>query len=186
MTTAASLNGFSGVPADFHRGDANALPFTDGSFDLIVCQAAFKNFGDPAGALNEMYRVLRPGSTAVILDMNREATLADIAEEARGMRIGRLNSALTRAALLGLRRRAYSRPDFERLAAMSAFRTCTANTDGLTLEIHLTRPETTRLNGRVSTANTSSLTKFRCSSMTQGARPAASLKASQRSMPARQ
>ena len=52
-------------------------------------------------------------------------------------------------------------------------------------KISLTSPETTRLKGSVSTANTSFLTKFRCSSITQGARPAASLNASQGSMPAR-
>ena len=49
----------------------------------------------------------------------------------------------------------------------------------------LTSPDTTRLTGKVSTANTSFFTKLRCSSMTVGARAAASLKASQGSIPAR-
>ena len=39
--------------------------------------------------------------------------------------------------------------------------------------------------GKVSTAKTSFLTKLRCSSITVGARPAASLKASHGSIPAR-
>ena len=63
-----------GVAVDFRHGDATAMPFPDGSFDLIVCQAAFKNFLDPVAALNEMHRVLRPGGTAVIQDLNADAT----------------------------------------------------------------------------------------------------------------
>jgi len=34
----------AGVSVDFRLGDASAMPFADGSFDVIVCQAAFKNF----------------------------------------------------------------------------------------------------------------------------------------------
>jgi ubiquinone/menaquinone biosynthesis C-methylase UbiE len=66
-----------GVSVDFRHGDAAAMPFPDGSFDLIVCQAAFKNFLDPVAALDEMHRVLRPGGTAVIRDLNADATRTD-------------------------------------------------------------------------------------------------------------
>src|SRR6266567_6163884 len=31
----------AGVSVDFRQGDAAHMPFADGSFDLIVCQAAF-------------------------------------------------------------------------------------------------------------------------------------------------
>src|SRR5438477_4807745 len=34
----------AGVSVVFEQGDASGMPFADGSFDLIVCQAAFKNF----------------------------------------------------------------------------------------------------------------------------------------------
>lgn len=68
-----------GVKVDFHHGDAAVMPFAPDSFDLIVCQAAFKNFTYPETALSEMHRVLRSGGTAVIQDMNRDATHADIA-----------------------------------------------------------------------------------------------------------
>lgn len=48
----------AGVQVDFQRGDAASMPFADRSFHLVVCRAAFKNFTDPVGALQEMGRVL--------------------------------------------------------------------------------------------------------------------------------
>jgi ubiquinone/menaquinone biosynthesis C-methylase UbiE len=54
----------AGVPATSVRGDAAALPFDAGSFDLIVCQAAFKNFGRPVAVLDELHRVPRDGRSA--------------------------------------------------------------------------------------------------------------------------
>jgi len=38
----------AGVSVDFRRGDAASMLLADESFDLIVCQAAFKNFAQPA------------------------------------------------------------------------------------------------------------------------------------------
>jgi ubiquinone/menaquinone biosynthesis C-methylase UbiE len=51
----------AGVTIDFLRGGAAQMPFPDESFDFVVCRAAFKNFSDPVGALDEIHRVLRPG-----------------------------------------------------------------------------------------------------------------------------
>src|SRR5437879_9700790 len=68
----------AGVSVDFRRGDVASLPFEAESFDLIVCQAAFKNFAQPVRALDEMHRVLRGGGAAVIQDMNRETPGAAI------------------------------------------------------------------------------------------------------------
>src|SRR5215472_7760881 len=66
----------AGVSVDFRRGDAASMLLADESFDLIVCQAAFKNFAQPARALEEMYRVLRAGGMAIIQDMSRDASNA--------------------------------------------------------------------------------------------------------------
>src|SRR5215471_12322329 len=43
-----------GVEVFFQEGDVAAMPFAADTFDLVVCRAAFKNFGDPVGALREM------------------------------------------------------------------------------------------------------------------------------------
>ncbi|WP_433351223.1 class I SAM-dependent methyltransferase [Microtetraspora malaysiensis] len=129
----------AGVSVRIEQGDAADLPFDDASFDLVVCQAAFKNFGRPVRAMDEMHRVLRDGGTAVIHDLNRDASGADIGEEVRRMELNRLNSVLTRVPLTMLKRRAYARAQFERLAAESAFHTCDVRADGISLEVRLTK-----------------------------------------------
>lgn len=50
-----------GVAIEFRHGNASQMPFADDSFDFVVCRAAFKNFSDPVGALDEIHRVLKPG-----------------------------------------------------------------------------------------------------------------------------
>src|SRR5579863_8246031 len=57
------------VQAQFQRGDASRMPFEAERFDYVVCRAAFKNFSAPDAALREMYRVLKPGGRALIIDM---------------------------------------------------------------------------------------------------------------------
>lgn len=127
----------TGVAVDFQQGDVAQMPFAAGSFDLVVCQAAFKNFTLPRSALAEMHRVLRPGGTAVIQDMSRDATHADIAREVHGMNLGWLNTFTTKATLEMLRRRAYAPALFERLARTSPFQSCEIRTDGIGLEVRL-------------------------------------------------
>jgi ubiquinone/menaquinone biosynthesis C-methylase UbiE len=129
----------AGVSVDFRQGDVAVMPFEAETFDLVVCQAAFKNFVYPTSALSEMHRVLRFGCTAVIQDMSHEATHADIEREVNGMGLGRVNSFTTKATLEMLKRRAYSTVQFERLAAESPFGTCRATTEGIGLEVRLTK-----------------------------------------------
>jgi ubiquinone/menaquinone biosynthesis C-methylase UbiE len=127
----------AGVTVDFRQGDVASMPFEAASFDLIVCQAAFKNFALPRTALGEMHRVLGAGGTAVIQDMSHDATHAAIEEEVRGMDLGRLSSFMTKATLERLRKRAYSPLRFELLVAESPFQTCEITTAGIGLEVRL-------------------------------------------------
>jgi ubiquinone/menaquinone biosynthesis C-methylase UbiE len=132
----------AGVSVDFRQGDAAKMPFEAESFDLVVCQAAFKNFTLPRSALAEMHRVVRVGGTAVIHDMSREATHADIEHEVKGMQLGRLGTFMTKATLESLRNRAYSSAQFEKLAVESPFGTCEITKSGIGLEVRLTRSAT--------------------------------------------
>lgn len=127
----------AGVTIDFQQGDATAMPFAGGSFDRIHCQAAFKNFRRPLAALDEMHRVLRPGGVAIIQDLDKEATDAEIREEVRRQGLTGLDAFFTPIVLGGLRRRAYSAADFERLAGESAFRGARLEPDGVGLEVRL-------------------------------------------------
>jgi ubiquinone/menaquinone biosynthesis C-methylase UbiE len=127
----------AGVNVDFQQGDASSMPFDEESFDLIVCQAAFKNFSRPGKAIDEMHRVLRDGGTAVIQDMWKDASDATIREEVNAMRLGPVNAFMTRRALGMLRRRAYTKEQFERLAAASAFGGCEIETTGIGMGVRL-------------------------------------------------
>ena len=127
------------VTVDFQQGDAARMPFVSEIFDLVVCQAAFKNFTQPRTALAEMHRVLRAGGTAVIQDMSHDATHADIAREVDTMSLDGFRSFTTRATLEMLKRRAYSSEQVERLVADSPFRECDIAAEGIGLEVRLNK-----------------------------------------------
>jgi ubiquinone/menaquinone biosynthesis C-methylase UbiE len=53
----------------FMQADAAALPFVDGSFDVVVSRFAVHHFEDPAVQITEMRRVLRPGGRLAVADL---------------------------------------------------------------------------------------------------------------------
>jgi SAM-dependent methyltransferase len=94
------------------RGDANALPFDDASFDAACCFAALHLFANPFLALDEMRRVLRPGGRiALLTSVRREVTLRPLKpllERASGMRIfegDEIVGALEQRGFTGIHRR---------------------------------------------------------------------------------
>jgi ubiquinone/menaquinone biosynthesis C-methylase UbiE len=131
----------AGVVAGFRRGDVAQMPFDSGSFDLVICQAAFKNFTRPGIALAEIHRVLRVGGQAVIDDMSNDASHAAIEAEVKKMELGRASSLMTKGTLEMLRRRAYAPAQFESLVAKSPFQTCVIRTEGIGLEVRLVKRE---------------------------------------------
>jgi ubiquinone/menaquinone biosynthesis C-methylase UbiE len=52
---------------EWREGDAAAMPFPDGSFDVVLCQMALMFFPDRAGALREMRRLVGAGGTVAIV-----------------------------------------------------------------------------------------------------------------------
>ena len=50
----------------FEQGDAHALPFPAASFDAVLCGYGVMHLPEPAVALREMERVLRPGGRAAV------------------------------------------------------------------------------------------------------------------------
>lgn len=64
----------------FQAGDAEALPFADARFDGVVTRLSLHHFETPANALAEMFRVLKPGGRAVIVDVtaDRDTAKADL------------------------------------------------------------------------------------------------------------
>jgi SAM-dependent methyltransferase len=67
----------------FLRGDAAAMPFADGSFDVVVSRYALHHFEEPAVQLREMARCLREGGTLAVGDMLADANPAIAAAQDR-------------------------------------------------------------------------------------------------------
>src|SRR5262249_18009676 len=128
-----------GVAVDVRQGNASALPFEAEAFDFIVTRAAFKNFGDPVGAIREMHRVLRVGGVALILDMRKEASHEAIADEVSKMNLGLVSGFFTRATLENLRKRAYTRDDLTRMVAQTPFGHAAIDDGGIGFEMWMTK-----------------------------------------------
>ena len=56
---------------DWVVGDAMALPFSDGSFDVYTISFGIRNVTRIADALREAHRVLRPGGRLMVLEFSR-------------------------------------------------------------------------------------------------------------------
>jgi demethylmenaquinone methyltransferase/2-methoxy-6-polyprenyl-1,4-benzoquinol methylase len=55
----------------FERGEMDALPFPDGSLDIVTGSYALRNAPELRAALAEIRRVLKIGGTAALLDFSR-------------------------------------------------------------------------------------------------------------------
>lgn len=86
-----------GLPPDavVVRGVAEALPIADGAADVVVSLAALDYFVDPARALREMARVLRPGGRlALLVSVVPRAVARARQADSRGARlVGALRAA---------------------------------------------------------------------------------------------
>ena len=57
-----------GRPVTFRQGSAHELPFAEASFDTVLCTFGLCAIPDPAAAVGEMVRVLRPGGRLILVD----------------------------------------------------------------------------------------------------------------------
>lgn len=130
----------AGVQVEFLRGNASEMPFENNRFDFVVCRAAFKNFTDPLGALNEMHRVLKPKGTALIIDLRRDATWESIKDAVEGMKLGAVNSAITKLTFrFMLLKRAYTKPELQRFLIQTKFACCDIRENPMGFEIFLNK-----------------------------------------------
>jgi len=58
LAVASSLPPLAGATIEWHEASADALPFDDREFDVVLCQLGLQFFPDSSAALREMRRVL--------------------------------------------------------------------------------------------------------------------------------
>lgn len=124
------------VSINFLEGNASSLPFEDRYFDFDICSAAFKNFKEPVKALCEMHRVLKLGGTALIIDMNHEATNDDINKEVSKMK--GLDKYIVKFAFKTfLKQGAYTKEEFEEMINETPFGKYSIRKEGIGLYVYL-------------------------------------------------
>jgi ubiquinone/menaquinone biosynthesis C-methylase UbiE len=129
-----------GVKVDFKQGSASNMPFPAGSFDFLLCRAAFKNFAQPVEALKEMRRVLRPGGRGLIIDLKRNASPEEVSRAVDGMGLSWFNGIMTKLVFKTmLIKSAYSKEEFERMLDEANFSSVEINEEGIGFEIWMTR-----------------------------------------------
>jgi SAM-dependent methyltransferase len=66
LAVARTASQREGLAIEWREGRAEALPFADGGFDLVLCQFALMFFADRTTALTEMRRVLADGGRVAL------------------------------------------------------------------------------------------------------------------------
>jgi len=72
---------------EVRAGDVSALPYADASFDAAVCTQVYEYVPAIDRALAELYRVLKPGGRALIVDTDWESCVWHSTDPARMRRV---------------------------------------------------------------------------------------------------
>jgi ubiquinone/menaquinone biosynthesis C-methylase UbiE len=130
----------AGVRAEFLHGNASGMPFDADRFDFIICRAAFKNFTEPVEAIREMYRVLKPGGKALIIDLRGDASLEEINAAVNAMRLNWINTLMTKWTFKHfLLKNAYTKEQIQAFVAQTHFGDCEIHTDMISMEVWLAK-----------------------------------------------
>lgn len=78
----------SDLRIDWREASADAMPFPDAAFDVVLCQMGLQFMPDKPAALREMRRVLVPGGRLIVTVPGPTPRLFTILEEALGAHIG--------------------------------------------------------------------------------------------------
>ncbi len=127
------------VHVDFRHGNASDMPFAENAFDFIICVAAFKNFTEPVEAIREMYRVLKPGGKACVMDLRRDVPVESINRHIKNdLRISGFNAFFTRLVFkTTLLKNAYTKTEIETMVSQTSFTKLKIDEDALGMDIWL-------------------------------------------------
>ena len=87
VRAARSRGGAALCPVRFDVGDASALPEPDDSFDAVRCERTLQWLEDPAAAVTEMARVVRPGGRVSLIDTDWSTFAIDVGDDDLAARV---------------------------------------------------------------------------------------------------
>jgi ubiquinone/menaquinone biosynthesis C-methylase UbiE len=129
----------AGVKVDFRQGNASSIQFPDMAFDFVFCSWAIKNFMEPSKVLNEMYRVLKPGGTALIIDLNHDAASQEWNKYSSSLGLKGMTALFMKLAFRIQRSGAYSKSKFVELIQNTPFQRHDIQNVGINLYVYLFR-----------------------------------------------
>ncbi len=132
----------AGLEVRFEHGDASAMPFPREAFDFAVCCAAFKNFTRPVEAIAELHRVLKPGGSACIMDLRRNASAGEVDAYVRELGLSRFNAWVVKLTFRRfLLKNAYTPEEMSELVSRTPFRNCQLAVEGISQEVWLSKEQ---------------------------------------------
>lgn len=97
MLAVARSVGSSGAAIEWHEGNAESLPLTDASFDVVLSSLGLQFVPDKASALREMRRVLAPNGRVAIATVGPTPPLFAILEQALARHVTPESAGFVRA-----------------------------------------------------------------------------------------
>ncbi|HYT43677.1 MAG TPA: methyltransferase domain-containing protein [Methylomirabilota bacterium] len=134
VAIAASNAKEAGVDVDFLQGNASSMPFHENTFNFIICVLSFKNFKEPLKCLNEFYRVLKPGGMALIMDLNRNASMHAMKTFVKNFGLKGISASI---AGFIQRNGAYTRKEFETFISQTEFKEYNIKDSSMGFSIYL-------------------------------------------------
>jgi ubiquinone/menaquinone biosynthesis C-methylase UbiE len=120
---------------EIKQGNADKIPFSDSTFDIVVSTWSIHHWKQPTQALNEIHRVLKADSFALIYDLTSDTPRQILANMAH--QYGRFITMML--WLHSFEEPFYSRRDFKALAEPSLFRDCNTRFVGVSYCLILKR-----------------------------------------------
>ena len=108
MLSAAKQRTDGAANIELRKGELTALPIDDSAVDATLCVIVLSYIEDPAAAVQEMARILKPGGRAVIIDLlahNRDPFRRQMGQVHSGFTLDRLTEFFEQAGLADIRTR---------------------------------------------------------------------------------
>ncbi len=86
---------------DFYLGDIEAMPFDEGTVDVVISNCVLNLVPDKKAAFAEMYRVLKPGGHFCVSDIVYQGQMPEAVKRSAELYVGCVAGAMQREAYLG-------------------------------------------------------------------------------------